>query len=181
MIGVEAVIGLVLGAIPLAISACEHWRGMAGKYDRFAHFRKQYKKMCEDLKDEQAIFRLLVSKLVRPLVNVDLIQETDLDRIISDLSDPLCADEDVNQAIRARLGETYESFFRVVQDTNQQCMVLLRSLGLQRDDVVSMSAIASPSRAVLDTKHIADIVPVAKADLGATCKVSPCSNLERDD
>ena len=137
MSGVEAIIGLVLGAIPLAISTCEHWRGIAEKYGRLSSFEKQYRKIYEDLKDEQVIFRLLVEKLVRPLVDVEVIQEADLERIISDGKDPLWADEDVSHAIKERLGGTYDRFLRVMDDTNRLCMSLLRSLGFEKDGVVS--------------------------------------------
>lgn len=136
MSGLE-VIGLVLGAIPLAISACEHWRGIAERYGRVANFEKQYRRVVEDLKDEQVIFRLQVERLILPLVSGKIISEGDLERLVGSTSDALWADEDVSKAIKDRLGRTYENYVRVLGDIDRACMKMLKSLGFEKPEVVS--------------------------------------------
>ncbi len=164
MSGLEVVIGLVLGAISIAISACEHWRGVAEKYGRISSFEKQYRKIIEDLKDEQVIFRLQVERLLAPLVTGEIVQEGDLERLVENTQDPLWADEDITCAIMKRLGKAYENYVRVLADIESDCMRLLKSLGFDKPEVVS-----EPSTPLLD-QHL-------RCTLSLTC----CNGSARPD
>jgi len=137
MSGVEVVIGLVLGAMPLAVSICEHLRGVADKCGRLANFEKQYRKTYGDLKDEQVIFRLQVEKLITPLVNADLIEESLLEEVIENSKHALWTDPNISKAIKGRLGRTYDSYLRVLEDTERECLELLKSLGFDKPSIVS--------------------------------------------
>jgi hypothetical protein len=163
MSGIE-VVGIVLGALPLAISLFRSYEDLAAAKDRLRDFEKLYRNVLRDLEHEELLFRLIIETLIRPLVNDEMIDKNDLDRIINqtDDVDSRWGDHDVNEALRQRLGDVHVPFVQVVEDTKQQCMQLLKSVGFDKPDVVSSVTLAL-ERGTLTTK-LTDRVP-AKANL----------------
>jgi hypothetical protein len=136
MSGIE-VVGIVLGALPLAISLFRSYEDLAAAKNRLRDFEKLYRNVLRDLEHEELLFRLIIETLIRPLVNDELIDKNELDRIINQTSDSRWGDQDINEALRQRLGDVHVPFVQVVEDTRQQCMQLLRSIGFDKPDVVS--------------------------------------------
>lgn len=136
MSGIE-VVGIVLGALPLAISLLRSYEELAAAKNRLFSFEEMYRKVLRDLGHEQLIYRSIIQTLIRPLVNDEMIHEDDLDRIVNDITDESWADQDIKDALRQRLGDFYTSFVEVVEDTEQQCMQLLKSLGFDKAVIVS--------------------------------------------
>lgn len=156
MSGVETVIGLVLGALPLAISSCEHWRDVAEKYDRVSNFKKHFINLYKHLYREQIVFRLQLTTLLLPLVNNEVIEEDDIERLIDDSRDPLWTDPNVSQAIRARLGKAYEGYFQALKDTEQDCLELLTSLNFDKPEIVNTRKVpAYPEHSLIVFLHLA--------------------------
>jgi hypothetical protein len=147
MSGIE-VVGIVLGALPLAISLFRSYEDLAAAKNRLRDFEKLYRNVLRDLEHEELIFRLIIETLVRPLVNDEMIDKDDLDRIINNTDDSSWADQDISEALRQRLGDVHMPFVQVVKDTKQQCMQLLKSIGFDKPDIVSSVTIRSRTRCV---------------------------------
>lgn len=136
MSGIE-VVGIVLGALPLAISLFRSYEDLAAAKNRLRDFEKIYRNVLRDPEHEELLFRLIIETLIRPLVNDEMIDKSDLDRIISKAEHSRWDDQDVNEALRQRLGDVHMPFIQVAKDTEQQCMQLLKSIGFDKPDVVS--------------------------------------------
>jgi hypothetical protein len=136
MSGIE-VVGIVLGALPLAISLFQSYEDLAAAKNRLRDFEKLYRNIQRDLEHEELLFRLIVETLIRPLVNDEMIDKDDLDRIINNIDDSSWANQDISEALQQRLGEVHQPFIEVMKDTEQQCMQLLKSIGFDKPDIVS--------------------------------------------
>jgi hypothetical protein len=147
MSGIE-IVGIVLGALPLAISLFQSYEELAAAKNRLRDFEKLYRNVLRDLEHEELLFRLIIETLVRPLVNDEMIDKDDLDRIINNTDDSSWADQDISEALRQRLGDVHMPFVQVVEDTKQQCMQLLKSIGFDKPDIVSSVTIRSRTRCV---------------------------------
>jgi hypothetical protein len=161
MSGIE-VVGIVLGALPLAISLFRSYEDLAAAKNRLRDFEKLYRNVLRDLEHEELLFRLIIETLIRPLVNDEMIDKNDLDRIINQTDDSRWGDQDVNEVLHQRLGDAHMPFIQVVEDTKQQCMQLLKSIGFDKPDIVS-SVTLGLERGTLTTK-LTDRVP-AKTNL----------------
>jgi hypothetical protein len=150
MSGIE-VVGIVLGALPLAISLFRSYEDLAAAKNRLRDFEKLYRNVLRDLEHEELIFRLIIETLVRPLVNDEMIEKDDLDRIINNTDDSSWAEQNISEALRQRLGDVHMPFVQVVEDTKQQCMQLLKSIGFDKPDIVS-SVTLEVERGVLNEK-----------------------------
>jgi hypothetical protein len=82
MSGIE-VVGIVLGALPLAISLFWSYEDLAAAKNRLRDFEKLYRNVLRDLEHEELLFRLIIEMLIRPLVNDEMIDKSDLDIIIA--------------------------------------------------------------------------------------------------
>ena len=116
MSGIE-VVGIVLGALPLAISLFQSYEDLAAAKNRLRDFEKLYRNIQRDLEHEELLFRLIVETLIRPLVNDEMIDKDDLDRIINNIDDSSWANQDISEALQQRLGEVHEPFIEVMKDT----------------------------------------------------------------
>jgi hypothetical protein len=135
MSGIE-VVGIILGALPLAIQLLRLYEGLARANSRLVKFGELYRKSLRDLEIEELLFRLIVETLVRPLVNDEMIDKDDLDRIINDASDSTWVDQDINKALGQRLGDAHSQFVQVAEDTKQLSIQLLKSIGFDNPEFV---------------------------------------------
>jgi len=138
MSGIE-VIGIVLGALPLAISLFRSYEDLAAANNRLRDFEKLYRNVLRDLEHEELLFRLIIETLVRPLVNDEMIHKNDLDRIVNNTDDSSWEDEDISEALHRRLGDAHMPFIQTLEDTEQQCMQLLKSVGFDKPNIVSLA------------------------------------------
>lgn len=138
MSGIE-VVGIVLGALPLAISLFRWYEDLAAANNRLRDFEKLYRNVLRDLEHEELLFRLIIETLVRPLVNDEMIHKDDLDRIVNNTDDSSWADQDISEALHQRLGDAHMPFIQVLEDTEKQCMQLLKSIGFDKPSIVSLA------------------------------------------
>jgi len=134
MSGIE-VVGIVLGALPLAISLFRWYEDLAAANNRLRDFEKLYRNVLRDLEHEELLFRLIIETLVRPLVNDEMIHKDDLDRIVNNTDDSSWADQDISEALHQRLGDAHMPFIQVLEDTEKQCMQLLKSIGFDKPSI----------------------------------------------
>lgn len=113
MSGIE-VVGIVLGALPLIISAFEHSQSLAKKLNLLANFNSEHLKFWNDIKDEELMYRLQLQTLLAPLVrDGDLTKDRLETLILSPRSDDW-READLDAAMRSRLGEAHDRYFENV-------------------------------------------------------------------
>lgn len=110
MSGLE-VAGIVLGALPLIISALESLRDGASRLGRLIKFNAEYSKTWGEVEDEELMYRLQLKRLLKPLVRDDVLADDDLEVLLLDPSADSWKEPDLDNALRERLGESYERYF----------------------------------------------------------------------
>ena len=122
------VVGVVLGALPLIISAFEHGQSLSKKWNLLANFNSENLKVWNDVKDEELMYRLQLQTLLAPLVRDGDMTK---DRLETLLLSPRCdawKDADVDTALRKRLGEAYDRYIGNVEAIQTLAWRLLEPL-----------------------------------------------------
>jgi len=122
------VVGVVLGALPLIISAFEHGQSLAKKWNLLANFNSENLKVWNDVKDEELMYRLQLQTLLAPLVRDGDMTK---DRLETLLLSPRCdawKDADIDTALRRRLGEAYDRYIGNVEEIQTLAWRLLEPL-----------------------------------------------------
>jgi hypothetical protein len=127
MSGIE-VVGLVLGAFPLAISALEHARESFKVLHLLANFEDEWRKTLNDIKDEYLIYTLNLKLLFLPLVDVDQLDEQDVEDVLADPGSASWKAGD--EALRERLGSAFSRFLENAQELQQLLKELLTVIGI---------------------------------------------------
>lgn len=134
------IVGVVLGALPLAISAIKGIQQLADAAERAIKFEANYKTDLADLEQEKLVFETLIEILVRPLALDETIDTDELVRqIVSDTGAGTWCKENVEKALQARLGKFHGAFLITINDMKEQCIQLLDCLGYGNLRVVSTS------------------------------------------
>ncbi|KAK5741773.1 hypothetical protein LTR17_003764 [Elasticomyces elasticus] len=131
MSGLE-IIGLVLGAFPLAISALEHWREAADVLRLMNNFEQDWGKTLDDIKDEYLDYQLNLKILLLPLVCDEKLDEDQLDLLLSDSSHRDWKNEDLTRALSARSDIAHVRFMETMQSLQQLVWKLLILLGVDK-------------------------------------------------
>lgn len=127
MSGLE-VAGIVLGALPLIISALENLRDGASRLGRLIKFKAEYSKTWGEVEDEELMYRLQLKRLLKPLVRDDVLADDNLEVLLLDPTADLWKEPDLDNAVRARLGESYERYFANVEDIQMLAWEILGPL-----------------------------------------------------
>ncbi|KAK8057448.1 hypothetical protein PG996_011385 [Apiospora saccharicola] len=114
------VVGIVLGTIPLIISAIEKYKavGSPRKYAR------ELNSLRRSLAAELEIFEGICEKLL-----TGMVADTDIENMIREPFGSLWQDEEINKRIRLRLWKSYISFEGTVQDMVEALDQLSTKLG----------------------------------------------------
>lgn len=127
MSGLE-VAGLVLGLYPLIVSALQQYRHVHKAAGLVAHFEAEYRKILDDVKDEQLLFRMTLEQLLLPFAMDGIFQEGDVELLLSDPAHPRWNDGNLQLALEARLGSASERFIEIVNSLHLIMSQLLFSL-----------------------------------------------------
>lgn len=130
MSGVE-VLGLVLGGLPLLISAFEHFRDLRNAKDWIFKFEEKYGKSLNDVKDEQIMFELHMRKLLLPLVRADVLDADELHELMLNPGGKGWQEKEVEGALKTRLGNVYERYMEVLSELPGILHKLLMTLGFK--------------------------------------------------
>ena len=127
MSGIE-VVGIVLGALPLIISAFEHAQSFAKKWDLLANFNSENLKVWNDIKDEELMYRLQLQILLAPLVRDGDLTKDRLELLLLSPQSDAWREADLDAAIRERLGEAYDRYFGNIEEIQVLAWRLLEPL-----------------------------------------------------
>lgn len=127
MSGIE-VAGIVLGALPLIILAFENLRDGASRLGRLINFNAEYRKTWGEVEDEELMYRLQLKRLLKPLVRNDVLADDDLEALLLDPSASAWREKDLDNALKVRLGESYDRYLANVGDIQTLAWEILQPL-----------------------------------------------------
>jgi hypothetical protein len=127
MSGLE-VVGVVLGALPLIISAFEHAQSLAKKWNLLTNFNSEHLKVWNDVKDEELMYRLQLQTLLVPLVLDGDLTKDRLETLLLSPQSNQWREADLDAALRKRLGEAYDRYLGNVEEIQALAWRLLEPL-----------------------------------------------------
>lgn len=133
MSGIE-VAGLVLGSIPLLISALEHYADGVSTIQRWRKYDQERKSLIRQLKTQsmrmQNVCELLITGLVPPSL---------VDSMIKDPAGSFWRSENFQRKLRARLCDSLDVFEATVVEMRDAILEMRKRLGLSLESQVSSS------------------------------------------
>ncbi|KAK8091752.1 hypothetical protein PG997_002113 [Apiospora hydei] len=120
MSGIE-VVGLVLGTIPLILTAIEKYKAVQS----WRKYSRELNSLRRSLSAELIILEGTCEKLL-----TGLVAETDIENMIREPFGSLWKDERINGIIRRRLWKAYGSFEGTIEDMNEAVEQLSAKLGV---------------------------------------------------
>lgn len=121
--GIETV-GLVLGALPLLISALEHYGDGVRTIQKWRKYERELHSVVRNLKTERVKLQNVCEKLLDGLVPASRI-----DSMVEDPLGKLWQEEDTQKKIRHRLWRSWDVFEQTVHDMNLAIEETMEKLG----------------------------------------------------
>ncbi|KAK5989761.1 hypothetical protein PT974_08021 [Cladobotryum mycophilum] len=118
------VIGVVLGAIPLIISALEHYREGAQVMHRWRNYDRERKSLIRNLMTEHVKLQNTCEGLL-----VGLVPPTRIEAMVKDPLGDLWKEEEIQRKIRARLSRTWSVFEENIKSMEVAIEEMKRKLG----------------------------------------------------
>ncbi|OQV08180.1 hypothetical protein CLAIMM_12493 [Cladophialophora immunda] len=138
MSGVEAA-GLVLGAIPLIISALEHCEDVAVPTIAFLHWKRYLGRLVRELYTIRVSYDQAIRLLLAPLA--DLADQTTM---MEDPQSPLWREGDIADELRDRLGPVYHPFILTIDEVTEILVEIASSLNIPGSQQVVTSQTLLP-------------------------------------
>jgi hypothetical protein len=126
------IIGVVLGSIPLMISALEHYERGLMTVRMLQHRAKVMHSLATSLSTEQTILRNTCETLLAGIIDPE-----DLQLLIADPFGPLWQDPNIKALVERRLDHTLKDFKALVHSMNETIEEMRSKLGLNLDSDVS--------------------------------------------
>ncbi|KAK6501617.1 hypothetical protein TWF481_009452 [Arthrobotrys musiformis] len=108
MSGIE-IAGLVLGAIPLVISALEHYEDIIGPVKAFTKYRGELGHAIRELRNHHTSFEQSIEVLLRPITT-----DQELSAMIDNTDSDLWQDPDIDHQLKKSLGRAYAPYMENV-------------------------------------------------------------------
>ena len=135
MSGIE-IAGLVLGAIPLVISALEHYENIIGPAKAFYKYGNELSQLTQGLATQYASFEQSMLILLTPITN-----DAELNEMIDNTNSALWKDPDIDQALRGKLGKAYGAYTRKAQDVQRIMISIAKSLSIKGADKITQDGL----------------------------------------
>lgn len=124
--------GVVLGSIPLLISALEHYGEGLSTIQRWRKYQRELQSLIRNLETERVKFQNVCEKLL-----VGLVPASDIEAMIDDPLSDLWRRETIEKKIRARLWKSSAVFNDTVKDIVTALGEIKREIDSQKDGNVS--------------------------------------------
>jgi len=134
MSGVEAA-GFVLAALPLLISALEHYRAGYGPLRNWWKFRKAYSQCYQNISIQKTLFEENLEQLLAPLVE----DEDQLAMLLEKPGGHGWKDPNLEERLKKRMPKSYDLYLGVMEDMNDVVEKLGNELGItgvRRDQIL---------------------------------------------
>lgn len=129
MSGIE-IAGIVLAAFPLLISIFEHYEDVAKAKGLLTGFQDLHLKSMNDIKDEEALFKVNIEILLLPLVADGTITQSEMEQLLAEIGGPRWEDEDLQEALSHRLGTISVRYMKIMQDMQAAIWKLSDAMGV---------------------------------------------------
>lgn len=139
MSGVEAA-GFVLAAIPLVISALEHYAEGVETIQKWWRYQKELSSLRRVLGAEYDRFLNTCEELL-----AGIVPDAALAALLDDPGGTGWKDPDIERKLKARLRKSFNSYLETVTDLNEVVNILKEKLELGDDGKVSLSSFSMKS------------------------------------
>ena len=112
----------------LIISALENLRDGASGLGRLVKFNAEYSETRGEVEDEELMYRLQLKRLLKPLVRDDVLTNDNLEMLLLYPGADSWKEPDLDDALRARLSESYDRYYANVEDIQTLAWEILRPL-----------------------------------------------------
>jgi hypothetical protein len=136
---VEAV-GLVLGALPLLISAAEHYEDVFKPFHRYRNYAPEVDRFRRQLKTQKAIFRTECRHLLDGLVDPETINQ-----MLDNRKHPLRDESDLRERFSRHLGDSCEACEATAESINETLKVLEDKAQMFSNAVQELPVSSSPA------------------------------------
>jgi hypothetical protein len=126
------VIGVVLGAIPLVISALEHYADGVRTIRRLIEYKWELNTLITTLETEDVLFRNTCEALLDGIEDAGAMEE-----LLKDPGGHLWKEKRTAERLKTRLSTSYDVFFKRIIDMNNALESFKERLGLSSDGTVS--------------------------------------------
>jgi len=126
MSGIE-IVGVILGAVPLIISAMEHYEDTKKALGTFHKIRRAHRKDLGKLKNCQLKFKLNMKELLLPLLVDDTVTRVEYEQLLVNPGGSGWREEHVDDALVHRLGDCHERYIEILQDLEETMMSLCKA------------------------------------------------------
>jgi hypothetical protein len=130
MSGLE-VAGVVLGALPLVISALEHYANGVQTAKRYLRYKSELKSLILQINTERGIFINTLEQLLGGLVRIEHMTE-----FLSNPGKDAWQDAEVDSKLRGRLRGVYKIYLGNVQGMEQSLKSIMEKLALDAEGKV---------------------------------------------
>lgn len=127
MSGVE-VAGLILGALPLMISALEHYRDTAEVLEGWWKIKREYLKCMRHLKYHKLAFEENLEELLLPLI----ADEDKLQLLLKEPGGPAWKDPQLEETLKERMPKTYSSYLDTIEMMQETVDDIHEALGMSK-------------------------------------------------
>lgn len=145
MSGIE-IAGLVLGAIPLVISALEHYEDIIGPAKTFFKFQGELDCAIRELRNQHTHFEQSIEVLLRPITT-----DQQLSEMIDNTKSKLWQDPDIEQELRSNLGTAYASYMRTFSDIQ----MIMIGIAMKLDNVHGVENLNRDGLEAIISQHAA--------------------------
>ena len=137
MSGVE-ILGVLLGALPLCISAMEHYRSTIKTTSIFRRTRRAYNQDLRSMEDCRLSISLIVQQVLLPLQNAGMLTLPQYQILLASPGGPAWRDPQIDQSLREALGECYDSCMYNLTDMQDLAQELCRACGVSNSQFQEM-------------------------------------------
>ncbi|KAJ3493122.1 hypothetical protein NLG97_g4940 [Lecanicillium saksenae] len=128
MSGFEAA-GIVLGTIPLVISALEHYHDGISAVRRWRRYQREHQHLARILKTEEVKLQNICEELLKGLVPASRIEI-----MIKDPFGPQWHDGQLDSKLKLRLHDSIDVFQTIIIDVRASMLELMRRLGIDPEN-----------------------------------------------
>lgn len=134
MSGIE-IVGVVLGALPLIVSAYKHRKHIKCATTTLTHFEARYDEFVEDVEDVQLLLELSIRRLLAPLVTAGAILEVELERYMQDPDPSSEVHAFVAQALEDNRNKYNERCFQLMGEIHEAILTLMEEVEFYGEDM----------------------------------------------
>lgn len=163
MSGLE-VLGIILGAFPLAISAMEHYEESKKVAGTFYKIRRAHRKDFGRVKDCQLKFRLNMKELLLPLLADDIVTKIEYEQLLAFPGGPEWQEDHVEESLAERLGDCHERYIEILKEMEETMVLLCKATKVDDEQFQALHKSQDVSKVLSsaagsDFRDIAEIIP----------------------